>query len=365
MVLDMLRDCTLQGQCAIIPIVASPLERMYGRDLKLMTQGPASQQLFAANRSGLSQHSFATAMEVLHAAHSDMLMHRLGMAPPVQAGGMANEAGDFPLRNEGWAGLEAKLLDVAHEFGCALASELIWTHAHYHWCFPFSVAVYLTPDVDERHRLCRHLSEVAEAIAHAESITEPPAMLEECLWDVSWNREQLPRALIQHGLSTSFDPDDTNMRKFVGRLFASSSSTKELLESNFNNMSRQMNYMNTNCKASDAMRWLMATTSPYVEAGGAKQILPKEPDWFDVLSSPQGRKIVQKMAPKFFSANSTPMPAKVHDDDEPFATPAELQKLKFRAAGNPALNRSAAATAYLVSERRQGFTNVDNCWAGQ
>ena len=127
-------------------------------------------------------------------------------------------------------------------------------HAHFHFCFPFCAAVYLTPDLDERRRLCKQLADVADAIVCAEAVRPKSTQLEECIWDVSWHREQLASVLVQHGLKTKFDPEDAEMRQFLARLFASTSSAKELLESNFNNMARQLNYMNTNQKCSDEIR---------------------------------------------------------------------------------------------------------------
>ena len=339
-------------------MVSGPLEKLYSRDLKLMQGGAASQQLFAARRSAMTEHSFATALEILGALHDDSLMQRLGMAPAAEA------PAEAPLQCEGWAGMEAKLLGIIHDFSCALAGELIWTHAYYHWCFPFCAAVYLLPTETEREQGCNKLREIADAIIKAEAVERPSAALKQCLWDLSWHREQLPRHLLKHGLSNRWNANDSQMRDFISQLFAGTSSTKEVLESTFNYMQRQIGFMSTNHRASDAMRWLLATTSPYAFAGGATQTLPRESDWWHVLSTEKGRQLVQDAVPRWFCPNATPMPPKKHDDEEEFATPAKLQKLAFRAAGNPALNRSAAATAYLVSEYQHEFRNVASCWAG-
>ena len=116
MVLSLLRQNLLRGQCLLIPALAAPLECMYTQDLKLMSQETGAQQLFAAKRAGMTHHSLKTALEILDVMQNDRLMDRLGVPPPAHGGYVDDEP---PWRQH-------EAVTFAHEFGCALASELLW-----------------------------------------------------------------------------------------------------------------------------------------------------------------------------------------------------------------------------------------------
>ena len=119
--------------------------------------------------------------------------------------------------------------------------------------------------------------------------------------------------------------------------------------------------MNVNKRVSAYMRWFLATLNPHLDA---PQILPSESDWWNILMSPAGASAIKNMESHVFNMNATPLPTdenklSKHDDDQ-----FNLSDLTWKPAGLDALQRSAAATAYLVRDVQSNFKNVGNAWAG-
>lgn len=356
MVLDILEDRDLQKVCIIICKVGGVLETTYRTDLELM-KTKENQHFFAAHRATETK-PLSMALACLSKIQDDALLARLGMTPPHDG---INVAADS---NVGWVGKERKLMKCIFSFGSALASEIIWSFCHYRWTLPHALAIYLRPDAAERKRGANHLKRIAYTILKAEQVEQPKAELMACLQDVSWHSEQVSRKILQAGFACDWDPDSRELQDLAKRCWGGSTSTKEILESCFNNINRQIGFSNVNKRASHPSKWLTATLNPFLAEIGGKQILPSPADWWQALCSPSGQQAVQYELMKWFNVNATDMP-----DDEDWTSElpgAHIMKNKqFKAAGALATQRSCAATQYLISDADTGFSNVQNCWAGR
>ena len=190
---------------------------------------------------------------------------------------------------------------------------------------------------------------------------------------MAWHKKQLPRRILQHGLKCEFDCNNPELRRFAASLFSSTVSTKEILESCFNSMNRQIGYMNTNKRSSHAMRWLLATLNPFLKDYCFQHFLPTEADFYKALCSPAGRRAVNFELDKWFDVGATPLPEcepeRIVDiehvpESGPLSVTAILKNMSFKPAGSAATQRSAAATAYICGESYNGFANVSSAWVG-
>lgn len=360
MVYQFLCDFDLEIQSIIIYTCSQPLEDAYAQDLKVRTM--QEQQIWAAKRADLRHHSFYVALSCLKVMHDDKFLHRLGMAPPTHTE-VAGDAFSQHLESE------QRTLTQIFQFCCQLASNCVWSHSHFYWSLPHAIALYLLPKKEDRARGIAHLEELIHSVLEAEEAVDPSAELQHCLEDLSWNREQLPRILMGHIVASGFDPDCPDMRSFVASLYAGPGSTKELLESCFNYINRQISFSTTNKVASNPMKWALATLNPLAKP----QFLPLPEDWFKAVCSPQGSALISHDLRKIFDITTTPVPecrnlarTRFEEDDpvEALSKVTILKALNFRAAGAEATQRSVAAAAYLCYERAHQFENVQNCWSG-
>lgn len=369
MVHEFLSDTLLRYQAIVIYSVGAPLEQAYQESLEAM-KSVDGQLRFAANRAWTMNCSIA--FQCCSKFCDDDLLSRLGFAAPGkdQTMPMAPNLDDEPPAGT-LVELEMKVHQLIFNFGATLASETLWTYAHFHWTYPHCLAVYLLPDEKDRAAAAKHIEDIAKAINAAECVNKPSAELKACIQDVSWCSEPLNRLLMQVGLRDGF----LNNQHLIGcalKLFAGTGSTKEVLESCFNNCNRQIGFMTTAKLASNPLKWLLCTLNPFIPGGNLHQVLPTEGDWWQALMSPVGQKAIQGGIDHWFHANHTPLPdVEVADvagaqAGQPglFSQATILKHLNFKPAGADALQRSVAATAYLTAEVSCGFANVQHCWAG-
>ncbi len=363
MVLDLLNDTYLQHDCIIISEVSGPLEVAWGKSLKMMKDSPGKQQIFASQRA--RNMKLDIVMECLMKIHDDSLLDKLGMTPA------STDATLDSLTTDGSNvdPFEKVLMERVSRFAFQLGSEVLWSHAHFFWTLPHAIALYLSPKESERKSSCKHLLHMARAIVKAEN--DP--RLNTCLLDVAWHKEQLPRKILQHGLKCEFDCNNPELRRFAAALFSSTVSTKEILESCFNSMNRQIGYMNTNKRSSHAMKWLLATLNPLLRDYCFQQFLPTEADFYQALCSPAGKRALNFELEKWFDVGATSLPEcapeRIVDiehvpDSGPLSATAILKNMSWKPAGSAATQRSAAATAYICGESYNDFANVNSAWVG-
>lgn len=365
MCFDFLSDPFLQGHCIIMVWAAEPLERLYQTTLQQM-KTPLSQMIFAAERCRTGH--FKTAMECATMFCNDSLLARLGFPP-----GMS-EVGVVPKIHLDTATKESReyvLHKLIFKYGMTLASEIAWSFMHFHWQFPYCVAAALNPDKKARERGLEHALEMAKAVAAAEAVESPKADLKLCLTHLSFNSEYICRVLMQKGLQAGFGSKDVT--DWAVANWASTGSTKEVLESAFNNINRQVGFATTAKIASHPMKWLLTTQNPFLKASGINQFVPEESDWWQCLRSPAGLKMLSEWENRWFDINSFKLPEPEAekpgdldaDEGKVMSGASILAKMNFKPAGADAMRRSTAAAAYLVSDYKNGFQNVGFCWSGR
>ena len=371
MVFDFLADSFLKSQVIIVYSVASPLENLYA-ETPVHMKSRDGQMRFFADRAWTMQ--MGVALDCMSQFCNDDLLMRLGFSttagddfvPPT-------EAPHYPEGTPSY--FESMLLKTIFDFGMTLAVEILWSHAHFHWTFPHCLAVHLLPTRKERTAALKHVESIAQAIHAAETMQDPKAELKNCLQDVAFNSEPLARLLMMKVLKG--DEAQNELEDFSVKIWTGTGSTKEQLESAFNSCNRQIGFMTSAKQASSPMKWLLASLNPFCNAANVPQILPSENDWWQALMSPAGQKVIQHELSHWFEPNGTDLPEiclsecaasnqvrRDEDSDDALTATAILKQLNFKAAGADAMQRSAAATAYLVADHGSGFENVQHCWAG-
>ncbi|CAE7326484.1 unnamed protein product, partial [Symbiodinium sp. CCMP2456] len=391
MVLDFLEDTQLKKQVIVLEHCARPLERAYHRDLKLMAGKGGEQLAFAASRAEGTHHWFQTAVECLMNVQSPALMNRLGMTP--KTGKPVN-----PEMDAAWLKDELALLQEIHTLSVCLAKEVVWSNLHFYLCLPEAIALALLP-AQSRDAGMEHLRSLTQAVLKAEATLRGEAAggqgedqevgevqaeaalaggaangqaedekvdvaaLAELMDDLSWRIEPLPRILMRNLCACDFDATDAGIALIARRMYAGTASSKDTLESCFNWMNRQVGYMCTNQKTSDAMKWFLASLNPYGVAAGADGILPSENDWWTCWQSPAGRSTMSaEFSAKIFDVNSTKLPelpdAEAPQTPKPFPTPRELADMSWKAAGSAARQRAVAAAAFLLKEVETQWENL-------
>eukprot|EP00435_Cladocopium_sp_Y103_P027469 s788_g6.t1 len=370
MVHDFLADHILKSQIIIIYTAAAPLENLYAQSLEQM-KSRDGQMRFAAQRAWTMQ--MPAALQCMTQFHNDSLLMRLGFAPPIVADVVPPL--EPPVYEVGTPShVEQVLLKTIFDFGMTLGMELLWSHAHFHWTFPQVLAVHLLPNRKDRAAALAHVEAIAKAIHAAETVEGPKAELQACLQDASFNSEPLARLLMMKAMQG--DETQNELETFAVKMWTGTGSTKELLESCFNNCNRQIGFMTTAKIASSPLKWVLSTLNPFCNAANVRQILPMESDWWQGLQSSVGQKAVQHELNHWFDPNGTELPhihvsecaaarqMKQGEDDPALTATAILKNLSFKPAGADALQRSSAAMAYLVAEYENGFENIQQCWAG-
>ena len=262
-------------------------------------------------------------------------------------------------------------LQDVHTFSVALCKEVLWSNIHFYFSLPHAVALALLPDSDSRNEGSEHLRLLTETVLEAEQVCRVGhdcGELQECLEELGWRKEMLPRFIMRHLIGTDFSLEDEELRRLAVRMFAGTASSKDSLESCFGWVQRQLNFANTNQRASEDMKYLLASLNPYANAAGASKIIPKNSDWWQAWHAPSGKKTIQENAPKFYNVNSTPMPAlpdeKRAGQQKPFPTPQALGGVKWQPAGAAATQRGAAALAFLMHDKDDGWSSLGQCWTG-
>eukprot|EP00435_Cladocopium_sp_Y103_P007488 s631_g2.t1 len=371
MVHEFLADAVLKSQVIIVYTVASPLENLYAETLTHM-KSRDGQMRFFANRAWTTH--MGVALECIAQFCNDDLLMRLGFSSSAVADfDPPAEAPEYPEGTPSY--VESVLLKTIFDFGVTLGIEILWSHAHFHWQFPHVLAVHLLPNQKDRTSALKHIESIAKAIHAAETVEDPKAELKTCLQDVAFNSEPLARLLMMKVLKGN--DLEKELQDFSVKMWSGTGSTKELLESAFNNCNRQIGFMTTAKTASSPLKWILATLNPFCNAANIRQILPSEADWWQALMSPVGMKAIQYELNHWFDPNGTPLPEislsdcatanlarRDEDAADALTSTAILKQLNFKPAGAEATQRSAAATAYLVADHENGFENVQQCWAG-
>ena len=241
---------------------------------------------------------------------------------------------------------------------------------HYKYNLPHSLALFLLQDTNSKQAVVAHFLQVLQAVTEAEAAEDNDPNLAECLKDLAWNIESLPRQVMHYCLNNEVTHDDVTLRTLARRLYGATSSTKENLESCFNFMSRQVHYMHTNLKLNRDLRWYLATLNPYNPQVGANQPLPTESDWWKAWQSPAGRAALQDNLTKLYDVESTPLPQTLADDPndtseaKAFPKPSAISQMQWRPAGGPATQRSCAAAAFLRDHHDSEWSQASDAWAG-
>ena len=185
---------------------------------------------------------------------------------------------------------EHVILEMIYKFSSHLACNCVWSHAHFFWCFPSAALQNRT----EREHALKDLRQIVTAVIQAGEVPNPSGDLQNCLKDLAWNQEQLPRILMRHAWATQFDPNCAEIRNFLASMYGGTSSTKEVLESCINYINRQIAFATTNKVATHSTKWVLATLNPLLKGPEAtqRQFLPL--DFTQATRSPTGCKAVSE-----------------------------------------------------------------------
>ncbi|CAE8627865.1 unnamed protein product [Polarella glacialis] len=352
---DFMADRTLQLDAIIISRVAEPLEEEYEADLKAQRSGAAGLAEWAATRSSGTLRWWRTARNILKMSQNRNLFARLGLSPSSSSPlGFDNGAS--------WLEEEKAVLGKVHSFSIALASNVVWSEVMFWMNLPHAAAVLLHPDRQKRETEMKCLKELILAVEKAERLAPQDPALRECLEDLAWNVQPLPREIMAHCFQSGFDANNEQLRMIMWKLYAGSNTTKECLESTFAHLSDIAQRAAKCTKMADWTKYLYATASPYAETGGMTQIKPEPEDWLATLSA--GNVTFRNGLQSIFNMTTTAMPT-VHGDVQLPMQPGQIRRKKWRSSGPTSHQRSSAAAMFLVQDMPRDFADAGMAWAGR
>ena len=345
---DLLGDRSLQQDAIIFCAAGNPLELEYGRDLATMKEGPEAQAEWAANRADMKTW-WPTVTAILNCQQDQELMSRLGLTMPVGERTSANQVFD-------WMQDEIKVLKFLTFFTCTLAMNVLWSNVIYAMCLPQLGAAYMLPEGSKaRVRADQLVTAVvqAEQIVYSRGSRPPPKALQDCLQDLGWHKQQLPREMMALIVQKRY----LELKRLALKIWRASHTTRDL-ESTFAKTRFEIERSCKNKKANGFTKWLYAVRSTYFEDGGLPQILPEASDWHQV-HSPAGKEDKLRGLKELFHPSRTLMP-----EGKPTPSALQIRRTKWKSSGPLSHQTSGAAGAYLIQDGPE-FKNVGMAWAGR
>ena len=340
----------LQQIAWILVLVSQPLESYYYKTLEKLGKGWTDQAEFVSTRV-MGQYCF-TVSEILRTLQTCELHDACGFAPH---GGVLPET-EWP----GWAMDDAMMLEKAFQFAVNLASFTWWSNIHWTLCLPEALAAVIHKDRAYRQHAFCLLQEMVEMMLAAEAAERKDALFKEVMFDLGWNRQQLPREIAALLLQSDFkDSNAMTLRKLAVRLYSGSPSTKDVLENTFSYLHRMAANHSTNAKLSDNCKFLYSIVSPYCETGGMPQILPDLKD-FDTLFASATPEVEEEL--KWLNKHMFSMKGEMPN---PEIRAQNVLKSRWRHAGPLSQQKSAAAMAYLMEDQEDGWPRLKFCYLGQ
>ncbi|CAE7879247.1 unnamed protein product [Symbiodinium microadriaticum] len=348
MVAGFMSDRRLQQTARLIVVITQPLEAAYYAALETASGGWHHQSRFASER--VLGSFWETVEGILRTLCTATLHDMLQLTKATRA----HRPADLPE----WAQQETATLQTCHEFAVHLASNVFWANAKYWMSIPELIASTLSKNPEERAAAMEHTKALIEAVLAAENWVSADPLWKLLLSDLAWHKQQLPRETMALCLQSDFDDRNVRLRKLAKRLYLGTATTKDNLESTFAYLHRKAVVHSTNYKMSDSCKYLYTITSPYAESGGCPQLLPERDDFATVLgvNGLPEREFANK---HLFSTQKTELPK-----PEVLHRPKAMFEAKWQNSGVLAHQRSSAAAAYIMLDRRDNWSHLDLCWIG-
>ena len=190
------------------------------------------------------------------------------------------------------------------------------------------------------------LSEISSALLDLEEYCSQhrDKYARQLLEDLSTNRWQLTREMLQVGEACNWDAGNRDMQRLCWACYAGPASTKDTLEQVFNWLKDSLR-SSKNKVLAGWTKFLYVLASPYTRASGIQTMLPSVSDFSDFLhSNPQIDSEIARLHP--FSAKTCDL------DKELF--PSAEAVAKIRPAGFHVNRRGSAAMSFLLEHCRTG-----------
>ena len=354
---DILDNDTVRAHGEIIVHITRPLHKFYQDELKLNSGEHAEMiQWVAARAQGQTQQVVS---EILAAQASSDLYRRMRCTPhcnPPAAHSRHILVEDIELTRQ------------AFRFVTELAGNIGWAQQLNKYTLPLAAGALLARDRNEQEASLLFLKSLVEAVIAAEEMCATTPSIQTVLKDLAVNDEPFAREMMSLLLRGDFNIESEQVQSVKDsamRLFSSSSSTKEVLESTFGHLKDLSVRANSNSKMNPHLCWLYCTTSPYVHASGMKQALPDEAQWtrcgskFGLSRDEQMKEFYKAFAVK----SAFPMP-----ESDGISLPKSVMGItrdKWRTAGPLSHYTASAAAAYLIHDAPSNFRNQSLAWAGR
>ncbi|CAK9104319.1 unnamed protein product [Durusdinium trenchii] len=183
---------------------------------------------------------------------------------------------------------DAELVEVATKFAVELAANTSWAQMLYTMTLPLACGTLLSQKKADRVSCLKHLRVLVESILKAEDWVMRKPLLDLVLTDLAYHEEPLVREIMALLTQGNFDLNSAEIKsaqKLALRMFSSTWSTKEILESTFAHLTDLITKSNKNKRMNSFLLWLYTTTSSYIKASGMSQALPDAAVWADYIRS--------------------------------------------------------------------------------
>lgn len=346
---DLFTESMLQETGRIIANSLGPLHEEYSHDFSQHKKGQEGMMELQALKAGNYHYQCVT--EILENMTHPRWIQHLSLAgnciEPTQA--LDPESASMQA--------DISLLSLLFQFSMHLASARCWSQAYLSGVMPYMVAGVHHPDSTTRDVLLLEMQNTSSTILALEdhvAANKADATAGTLLKDLSTCKWQVTREVLVMGEACSWsatNPGFGELKAYAWALFASPSTTKDILESAFGWLKDALRFTKASVM-SFLTKFLYLLACPYAEESGVKVFSPSQADFLKVAENSQYKTIKGNL----FNPKSKDL------DKEVLPTAGRVQEI--RPASFHTNRNAAAAMAFARDLLPRGFHNIPPSWPG-
>lgn len=346
---DLFTESMLQEKGRIIANSLGPLHQEYSHDFSQHKKGQEGMMELQALKAGNYHYQCVT--QILENMIHPQWIEHLSLAGNCTEPTLALDPESASMQ------ADISLLSLLFQFSMHLASARCWSQAYLSEVMPYMVAGVHHPDSRTREVLLREMQNTSSTILALEdhvAANTADATASTLLKDLSTLTWQVTREVLAMGEACSWsetNPGFEELKAYSWALFASPSTTKDILESAFGWLKDALRFTKASVM-SFLTKFLYLVACPYAEESGVRTFSPSQADFLKVAERSEYKTIKGNI----FNPKSKDM------DKEVLPTAGRVQKI--RPASFHANRDAAAAMAFARDLLPQGFHNIPPSWPG-
>ena len=242
---------------------------------------------------------------------------------------------------------------------------MCWSHLMFAYTLPNAAAFMASSSSAKREDGMVHLKQLIKVTLKAVKFSASNPAVSQMVDDMGWFNQALAQEVIMECIRSNYDSDDVELRRLMMRACSSTSSTKDILESNFNFLQDIVNRQSKNKKSSGHSLWFYSLCSPYSAESvcGMPPMAWTSRDWRTArVFYANFSNSHWKTFSNAFRIDSAQLP---RGDDLQFPkSRAGIAAKQMRNSGPLAHYHASAAAAFLIADTDSDFVNAGLAWTG-